>query len=1853
MNDMYANTSTRRAVSVLAATLTLLALGIAGSVTVAAAPETLTECSTIDTAGEYVLGTDIDGSGNTTCIEITSSDVILDGDGYSITGTDSLNSAGVHVDGSSGSSLGNVSVTDLTVTDWETGLYYDTSDDGTIRNVTATSNVEYGIHINEGTGHAIENSSFTDNNEAVYVFSSTTHTITNNTFTGSGTGVRMILVQQVTAQNNAFEVTGPAFDIQDTGDIRFGNNTIVDGGRSTISGSDGPRNQITNNSFSQSAGMEIDSAVDDLVANNTLTGGTAGVHIKSSEQIEFRNNSISDTSGTNSDDGLLVTEGSSHVIVDNNIENSDQSGIRLGTTQATLSGNTLSGNQYNLRVGDGGSWSSISHTIDASNTVEGRPVAYHVNETDVTVDPNAGWVGVIGTENATVADITFPENNHENVLVRYADNTTIRNVAANDPGDAIGQSIRIRDGSDYTRILNSTFEGAGVIQLHSAAHTRIENTLIDPEAPNALSLYESPDTVLENVTVSPQRSFSDGASGTAVDIELGSERLTVLNSTISNNDGRGINLARAHGSVIRDSVIQDNGGYGIRTENDITTATIAGNIISGNDGDGVFLDNRAQNNVITGNEITDNTANGIELDPDGENTTIRNNVLTGNNVGIDLPDPYDVLSVYDNRFNNSQNVLFADPAGVTNASWNTTATAGTNIVGGNTVGGNYWADQSGTGFSETCTDRGDGICEAEYTLDNGHVDYLPLATPPGPTVIQINKSGSGDYTTIQQGINNATDGDTVEVQPGTYTETVTVDTNITLVAPSGATLDGSSFGIDSTGIYVDRNVSTGLTIDGFTVESYGDGIGVGAAPEEGYEDEGEFVSGGRNGIVGGWTIQNVVVRDNAEDGIDIPSATDAAWTLTNVTATGNGDEGIEVGNSATPNVDWVIDGANASDNGASGILVSEGDGAWTIQHSVTNDNGDNGGSGVRVIISGSNWSVTDHTATGNDRSGINVPSGDAGLIERANLSENRQFGLEALTEGDWTLRDSLVLNNDEDGVYDSNTASSFLIENVTIRGNGHDGVFLLDNTGDWQILDSVIENNGETDSNDRPGAGIDAERTSGSWVVNNTSITGNDGAGIYAVDGPSPFGDATDNWWGQSSGPLSGQCQGNVSCSPYLSSEPGTTDGSTQTNTTVSKINLNTSEVFVENAVADIGVSIPLNDTDAGNATGVQYSGLNVTTTQDATYNLTVETNQNVFDSASALNTGDGLLYANISHPDLADSDIEKAVFNLTVNASELPQGAAIDDIALYRYGGDWTMLSTTQVSQSGEIYELRATSPGLSVFAVALTPDITVSPDEPDLGSVELGTTANETITITNDGSADLDVSGITLSGFHSDSFTEDGTAVTVGPGGSSEFNLTFTPTSTGPKDVDLVIESNDPDESSFFVFASGESIDTIDPVADININDTTPSVGESVSFDASGSTDENSISSHTWDFDDGTTATGIDATHAYTAAGTYLVELTVTDAAGNTNATTTSITVGETSQIAVSPTAVDFGTLEVGSSSTEPVTVANQGQVALSVTDVSITGTDASTFTETVDSFVLAPGDNRTVDVTFNPNSQRGKTADLSIESNDTAVIVALSGSARRSTSGGDGGDNNGRGGDSGSSNPPPASDTNTSVSPVNGSSQITVQNPQAGVPVDVVLPASDAANSTLTGISVTTNTDRDYTITVTNSDSRPSAASFVLGENRTAIVYVTVDHSVPDAEIDAVQFTFRVNKSRLAAASIDAGNLTLSREVNGTLVTLPTTQVGEDATHYVFEAESPGLSVFVVSGATTQAQPTDSGGDADTGGDTDSNTDGDPTTDLNNDSDEDDSSAADDSGPGFGVGAAVLAILVSALLARRWRE
>jgi PKD repeat protein len=84
--------------------------------------------------------------------------------------------------------------------------------------------------------------------------------------------------------------------------------------------------------------------------------------------------------------------------------------------------------------------------------------------------------------------------------------------------------------------------------------------------------------------------------------------------------------------------------------------------------------------------------------------------------------------------------------------------------------------------------------------------------------------------------------------------------------------------------------------------------------------------------------------------------------------------------------------------------------------------------------------------------------------------------------------------------------------------------------------------------------------------------------------------------------------------------------------------------------------------------------------------------------------------------------------------------------------------------------------------------------------------------------------------------------------------------------------------------------------PTAVVLTSPSAPTVNQLVNFNASSSkaAPGRTIRSYDWDFGDGTTASGPTVQHAYAAAGTYTVLLTVTDDAGRFATATTSVSVG-----------------------------------------------------------------------------------------------------------------------------------------------------------------------------------------------------------------------------------------------------------------------------------------------------------------------------------------------------------------------
>ena len=172
---------------------------------------------------------------------------------------------------------------------------------------------------------------------------------------------------------------------------------------------------------------------------------------------------------------------------------------------------------------------------------------------------------------------------------------------------------------------------------------------------------------------------------------------------------------------------------------------------------------------------------------------------------------------------------------------------------------------------------------------------------------------------------------------------------------------------------------------------------------------------------------------------------------------------------------------------------------------------------------------------------------------------------------------------------------------------------------------------------------------------------------------------------------------------------------------------------------------------------------------------------------------------------------------------------------------------------------------------------DFTLSSQKPEVG---------ETVTFNATASTDSDGSIVSWDWNFND-----------GNVGSGEV-VTHAYTEVGTYKATLTVKDNDGIPNTVW-----KILKVVDyPVAAFTYSPEEPLKNRPVTFDASGSTpDGGTIISYTWDFGDGTNATGVIVDHSYANNGTYLVTLTVTDDEELTDSTTCNVTVSIKHDVAV----------------------------------------------------------------------------------------------------------------------------------------------------------------------------------------------------------------------------------------------------------------------------------------------------------------------------------------------------------------
>ncbi|MBU1111610.1 MAG: right-handed parallel beta-helix repeat-containing protein, partial [Nanoarchaeota archaeon] len=419
-------------------------LGIMGDVS---ACGTITEDST--------LIQDIES--NATCFTVTASNIVLDGAGYSITGNNTYDTAGIEING-----VSNV----------------------TVKNFGSINNYSNAISIGGGGSHTVFNNTLV------------------NTVNGDGGSANGMAVVVAGSSNNFSSNTitttgffGAGFYLISTGNIMF-NNTVTTSGSyawGAISNTGASSTSILSNTFTTSGddstaiylGIDSDTGDDTIITGNVInTGGSSssGIIVATSQVATITENEIN-TAGSSSY-GLFVNQFQDAIISENVINTTGTSSTAVGGANSqniTFLENVI--DTYN-NDSKGISFNNVdSSNVSANNittyggnqNVQGMFIdagsQYNVIQSNIVNQKSTysdGWgINLRSSPNNNISLNTLnlsADNQYHFMIDNFSDNVLLRN---NTLLNTIGQHLISTNCSGLTlldqEIRNYSFTEVGVI----------------------------------------------------------------------------------------------------------------------------------------------------------------------------------------------------------------------------------------------------------------------------------------------------------------------------------------------------------------------------------------------------------------------------------------------------------------------------------------------------------------------------------------------------------------------------------------------------------------------------------------------------------------------------------------------------------------------------------------------------------------------------------------------------------------------------------------------------------------------------------------------------------------------------------------------------------------------------------------------------------------------------------------------------------------------------------------------------------------------------------------------------------------------------------------------------------------------------------------------------------------------------------------------------------------------------------------------------------------------------------------------------------------------------------------------
>jgi parallel beta-helix repeat protein len=245
------------------------------------------------------------------------------------------------------------------------------------------------------------------------------------------------------------------------------------------------RIQNAGNSSMRDCGLWTNNSANCVFSNITIQNCYNGMVLWESSNGSLANNAISNTGLA-----ILIHNSNSTVLTGNEAIDCYYGGIGLiSSTNCLMEGNYMI-NCSSAFVAGGDMLEHFLNSIDTSNTIDGKPIYYLINQTNLNINPSTfpdiGSLTVINSTNVNVENLTLTRSG-QCVEFAFTSNSTMKNVVASKSNIGIG----LHSATNNMIIGNNVSDCFFSISLSSSHNNTLRDNIILNSALAAITFRNS------------------------------------------------------------------------------------------------------------------------------------------------------------------------------------------------------------------------------------------------------------------------------------------------------------------------------------------------------------------------------------------------------------------------------------------------------------------------------------------------------------------------------------------------------------------------------------------------------------------------------------------------------------------------------------------------------------------------------------------------------------------------------------------------------------------------------------------------------------------------------------------------------------------------------------------------------------------------------------------------------------------------------------------------------------------------------------------------------------------------------------------------------------------------------------------------------------------------------------------------------------------------------------------------------------------------------------------------------------------------------------------------------------------